>query len=299
MGIHIHHNLLSNESPENERKNVETYAEQLSDVVDDAARNLYRINNFSNSTIVKFKQWYKTAVDFLDNRSPNNFISAYYGYAVEEYVNLKIATGTPSVPVGYKVRLQVTHGNTRPDIVILRNDGTEIAWLDITNQSSLGHISYKAGNWQNGRSFIAELLYPDFDLSKIERGSESIASHVIPLSIVRQAAEHERLLMRHLTHKMDAVFLELTQYTRREKIISQVDVAGCIERRFGVLFINNYKHPIIKSMLKLYINCGDAYYRADAYFCLNGLYKTVGQNKSAAMSYIEESCNALDPYIYY
>lgn len=299
MGIYIHRNAFPPEFPENDKSKIEDYAVQIADVVENAASELYRIDKFSDSTTVKFQQWYKAASDFLNNVSPHRLISACYGYAVEEYVNLKIASGTPSVPVGYKVRLQVTHGNTRPDIVILKADGTEIAWLDITNQSSLGHIFYKAGNWQNGRSFIAELLYPNFALSKIERGSGSIASRVIALSIVRQAAERKQLFMQHLAHKMNAVLRELTERIRREEIIYKADVAECVERHFGVFFSDNYKHPIIKSMLKLYIGCSVAYHRADACNCLSGLYGEVRQDKSAAMSYIEESCNALNPYIFY
>ena len=143
MGIHIHHNTLSG----NEETAVTDYATQVGNVAECAASYLYYFNNFSNSTTVKFKQWYETASKFLSTRIRSNFMPAIYGYAVEEYVNLSIASGEPSVPAGYRVRLQVTHGGTRPDIVILNSSNTEIAWLDITNQSSVGHIYNKAGNW--------------------------------------------------------------------------------------------------------------------------------------------------------
>lgn len=300
MGIYI----PDKEIPENviskEEKNIIIgYASQVASVAENAARELYMIDNFSNSAIVKFQQWYKAASDFLRTRSEYSLISAKYGYAVEEYVNLKIASGTPSVPRGYRVRLQVTHGNTRPDIVILRANGTEVAWLDITNQSSLGHIFNKAGNWRNGRNVIAELLYPDFDASRIYSGSGSIASHTTAISIVRQAAARERSLMRHMAHKMNLVLGSLAERIQRGEIIYQPDVARCIERYFRVNFDDNYKHPIIKSMLKLYIGCSDADRCADAINCLNGLYGYVGQNKSAAMSYIEESLNISNPYFSY
>ncbi len=296
MGLFIHHNEL----PENEKTKIINYAVQVANVVENAASKLYYINNFSDSTTVKFKQWYDAASQFLRTRSPNNFIPATYGYAVEEYVNLSIASGTPSVPEGYRVRLQVTHGNTRPDIVILGAYGTEIAWLDITNQSSLGHIFNKAGNWQNGRSFIAELLYPDFDASNISiSNGTSIAARASAASIIRQAAVHERELMRYLAQKMNAVLCDLIEHIRRGNIIYQPDVAKCIEWHFGVNFSSSYKHPIIKSMFMLYINCSDATRKSDARNCLNILYKNTEQDKVAAISYIEESLNALNSYIYY
>ena len=296
MGIFVYNDALS----ENEKTAINSYAAQVANVADNAARQLYYINNFSASTTVKFKQWYDAASHFLRAGIPNCFMPAVYGYAVEEYVNLSIASGKPSVPAGYRVRLQVTHGGTRPDIVILSSSNTEIAWLDITNQSSKGHIRRKAGNWQSGRSFIAELLYPDFDVSKIRtRTDNSIASRMAAYSITRQADIHERELMRHLAQKMNAVLCDLAERIRRGAIIYQPDVAECIERKFGVDFSSNYKHSIIKSMLQLYIYCSDAIRKSDARDCLNGLYGKTGQDKAAAVSYIEESRSALDPYIYY
>jgi len=291
----VHNNTLS--GPEKDK--IERYANQLAQEVENAASRLYLINNFSDSTTVKFQQWYKAASEFLRTRNQHNLISAKYGYAVEEYVNLKIASGTPSVPRGCNVRLQVTHGNTRPDVVILGADGTEIAWLDITNQSSLGHIFSKAGNWQNGRSFIAELLYPDFNASQISSGSGTIASRAAANSIVRQAAVHETWLINYMAQKMNSVFCELMGRIQHGEFIYRPAVAECIERNFRVIFSDNYKHPIIKSMLKLYVTCSNANYCRDARNCLNNLYEETRQDKSAAMSYIEESCNFLNPYIYY
>ncbi|MDE5577092.1 MAG: hypothetical protein K2J11_06870 [Oscillospiraceae bacterium] len=294
MGIHIHHDTLSG----SEQTAVTDYAAQVANVAERAARDLYYFNNYSGLTTVKFKRWYDTAFRFISTRRQSTFMPAIYGYAVEEYVNLSIASGNPSVPTGYRVRLQVTQGGTRPDIVIYNSSNTEIAWMDITNQSSKGHIFNKAGNWQDGRSFIAELLYPDFDASKISSGT-NMGARVAAESIIRQAAIHERGLMSHLAQKMNDVLSELTERIRRGAIIYQPDVAECVERKFGVTFPSNYKHPIIKSMLQLYINCSDANRKSDARDCLSGLYGSTGQDKAAAVSYIEESKSTLDPYIYY
>lgn len=282
-----------------EKNIIKGYASRVSVMAEAAARELYLINNFSHSGDVKFQQWYEAASNFLRTRSGHSLIAAKYGYAVEEYVNLRIAVGIPSIPIGYRVRLQVTHGHTRPDIVILKEDGMEIAWLDITNESNWGHIQNKDGNWKDKRKFIAELLYPDFDASQIAFGSRSIASRSAASSIARQAAERERRLMRHMAQKMNLALCEFKERIRRSKFISRSVVAKCIERHFGVIFSNSYKHPIIKSMLMLYIGCSEANRLADARNCLNGLYGEVRQDKSAAMSYIEESCNILNPYTCY
>ena len=105
--------------------------------------------------------------------------------------------------------------------------------------------------------------------------------------------------MSHLAQKMNAVLYELAERIRRGENIDKPDVAECVERKFGVTFTSNYKHPIIKSMLQLYINCSDANRKSDACDCLNSFYENTRQKKAAAISYIEESRSTLNPYIYY
>lgn len=299
MGIAIFNEEVPEDVLSEAEKNIiKNYAISLARETEDAAGRLYFINKFIGLKNKKFKNWCDAALDFLGTRSKCDFIEAIYGYAVEEYVNMGIAAGILSVPRGFSVKIQETHGHTRPDIVIEREGGSGVAWLDITNKRSEGHINRKDGNWGDDRKFIAELLYPDFDASKINTGCGSIASGIAARSIIRQAGGRERCLMRHMAQKMDGVFCELTAHKRRGKAIAQPAVAECIQRHFGVIFGSNYKHPIIKSMLQLYIGYGDANRRADARNCLNGLYRNEGQDKSAALSYIEKSCNSLDPYRY-
>ena len=126
-----------------------------------------------------------------------------------------------------------------------------------------------------------------------------MAARVVAASIMDRAATHERSLMSHLAQRMNAVLYELAERIRRKEDIDKSDVAECVERKFGVTFASNYKHPIIKSMLQLYINCSDATRVSDARNCLNVLYEDTGQDKATAVSYIEESRSTLNPYIYY
>lgn len=51
--------------------------------------------------------------------------------------------------------------------------------------SNAGHVNEKGGNWQNGRPYIAELLYPDFYVDLIHVGSDS----TLPLSVEKN--EHD------------------------------------------------------------------------------------------------------------
>lgn len=287
-------NIINNTLAGQEKTDIEGYVLQLQAKVEEAADAVYFINNFAASTNLKLQQWTKAATSFLRTRCGVNFIAAYYGYAVEEYVNLGIKVGTPAVPNGYRVGLQVIHGQTRPDITISKVGGTEIAWLDITNESSAGHVDAKKGNWLNGRPFIAELLYPDFNASQISVGDDSIASHAAASNITRQANMRAKACKRHLTEKMNAVLSELMNRINKGARIFQADVAQCVEEHFRVRFNSFYKHPIIKSLLQIYLECYDeggydVFYAEDAQKCMRVLYNQTGQCKSKAMSFIEES----------
>lgn len=299
--------IIRNKLEDTERKNITDYVLQLQEAVENAAAALYFINNFADMENPKFRQWCSDAKAYLRGSHEVNFIAARYGYAVEEYVNLGILGGFPAVPSGYTVALQVTHMYTRPDIVILRSGANranaEIAWLDITNQKSEWHVSHKTGNWENGKPFIAELLYPDFDPLRINLGIGGIASRAAANSIARRekVKNNERNL--HLVGKMNAVFRELEIRTRKGERISKADVAKCVERHFRVRFNVSYKHPIIKSMLKMYVclyNRGcDVYYAEDAQNCLNALYAKTGQSVADARAYIDESINAFNEFVYF
>ncbi|MDE6727850.1 MAG: hypothetical protein K2J80_07920 [Oscillospiraceae bacterium] len=297
-------NVINNVLVGQEKTDIEGYVARLQTEVESVAQMVYSINNFANATQRKFKQWYDAAVAFLNTGNGVHFIEANYGYAVEEYVNLKILGGSPALPSGYTAHLQVTYGNTRPDITISNRSGKEIAWLDITNQGSTGHVHDKDGNWQNGRDYIAELLYPDFDASKITTGGSGIAAHAAVNSVIRRAHERERALKRHLVSKMNNVLSDLTGRIAHGERIYMADVANSIARHFSAQFKSSYKHPIIKSLLQIYLECYDeggydVLYAGDADECMRVLYNQTGQCKSKAMTFIEESFENSSVYTSY
>lgn len=287
-------NVINNVLSGQERIDIEKYVSQLQAEVEEAAERVYSINNFADNTQRKLVQWHQAAVAFLNTGNGVHFLEANYGSAVEEYVNLKIRDRNPALPGGYMVHLQVTYNNTRPDITISNRSGKEIAWLDITNESSTGHVHDKDGNWRTGRDYIAELLYPDFDKSKIITRGSGIAAHAAVNSVIRRANERERALKRHLVSKMNNVLNNLTERIARGERIYMADVANSIERNFRVQFKSSYKHPIIKSMLRIYLECFDyggydVAHARDADECMRALYNETGQCKSKALSFIEES----------
>lgn len=288
MGLVEYNNILTNE----EKLELLDYVNELAEMVESAATELYLIKNWENTGNAKFNQWVESANKYLGSHNDPQFFEAHYGYAVEEYVNLHIDSGTPAVPNGYKVKTQVTHGGTRPDIVIFKGN-TEIAWLDITSERSVRHIYGKDCSWKTARPFTAELSYPDFDRSQISTGGGGVAARALANSIVRRDAVFQRTLMAYLASQMNYVIGILIH----GKNISQKEVAECIEERFELRFNVNYKHPIIKSMLLLYKECNDASHKQDAIDFLSNFYKETKRNQSAAMFYIARSFEKLNPMV--
>lgn len=265
------------------------------------ADELYNIDGFVNSGVVKFREWYKAAHNFLQKKEIEEFIYAKYGYAVEEYVNLSLLSRKVVPPRGYKIRLQVTHGNTRPDIVILRSGmgdkaDEEIAWIDITSTSSAGHILGKSGSWLSARNYVAELLYDDLDLTKISTGG-SIASHAAP-RIMRAARQMNSRLMRHMAECMNDV-LRAVKIGDVIRDINFAQLARLVQVNFGVGFPSNTKHAIIHSMLDMYSELPGIKFRDRA-----AKWKTAyarkkpKKSKNKAMSYITDSYNAKERCAY-
>ncbi|MYU48182.1 hypothetical protein GTV15_17095 [Streptomyces sp. SID7803] len=73
----------------------------------------------------------------------------------------------PASGLNFSVAMQVTHGNTRPDVV-LQLDGREVAWYDITSAKSLGHIFEKDGSGWRTKPYVAEIAYPQVTAQTVE-----------------------------------------------------------------------------------------------------------------------------------
>lgn len=293
MGVKVYNDTLEKDVS----KVIQKYAEDIARSVEEAAEDLYMIDNYADTDNAKFREWYDAADLFLKTGSIHSFIYARYGYAVEEYVNSKIISQKIKPPRGYKVCLQVTHGGTRPDIVVMTEDNKELAWMDITNSNSEEHIFNKAGNWENARGYIAELLYPDLDLSKICRDREgSIASNRAP-RILRAAALMNRRYMEYMRSCLVLVLQKARSEGAYQKL-SSARFAQLIEEYFKIALPDRYKHPIIHSMLKMYIDDPCCLSKEDAMEWI-GKYRHdgVSQDKAAAMSYITDSYNNEEKFI--
>ena len=100
------------------------------------------------------------------------FLHARFGYAVET-----LATRTLGmIESGLVVSLQLNHGSSRPDVVLSvpgSPNPVEVAWIDITSENSIEHITKKSHSGWSTRPFVYEITYPSLDPPEIFLGSEN------------------------------------------------------------------------------------------------------------------------------
>lgn len=99
-------------------------------------------------------------------------VPAMAGYAIESLATKVFLTERkswtgPASGLTFSVAMQVTHGNTRPDVV-LQLDGSDVAWYDITSAKSLGHIFEKDGSGWQTKPYVAEIAYPQVTAQTVE-----------------------------------------------------------------------------------------------------------------------------------
>lgn len=268
------------------------YCLRIHQKAEEGAQVLYCLSNIECSSVPKYKQWYSVATNFPSlhtdeavNRYNVSFAAANFGSAVEEYVNLSINISIPP-PQGYTARLQVPQpSGTIPDIVLYDSAGKEIAWLDLTNEGSFDHISHKSGDWKNARDFVAEIFYSNFDPSNIVDDDQStIASHSI-----RRMQRAAGLLDRLHMNFMKKLMVNVIRKMRKAPIKNETTFTNCVIEMFGISLHENYRHPIVCSMLMLYLSDkGFVKEREDARLWLN-IYRSRGSNKAAALKYIDDS----------
>ena len=237
-------------------------------------------------TNLKQKKWAE-AIDAYFNSGTVTFINAKYGYAVEELTNIRLKSAGYSSISGYTVNLQVRHGSTIPDIVLTDSRNIEIAWLDITSENSVDHINNKVGTGWNHIQFVAELLYPDLDLTQIRTARDgSIGARARARSICRQHVIFQKNVDEYFKDQFTVAMKNLEEML----LIDQPFIAAKIESAFNLRFPETYKHPTIKSMLQMFI---ENYPESDAStFCqslLSNYYSGSKQSKSSADAYILKS----------
>ncbi|GAB4108555.1 MAG: hypothetical protein OHK0022_60120 [Roseiflexaceae bacterium] len=143
---------------------VDQVTNELNQRVDTAYQQSLQWQTLSQSKDPMVRQWYKTAEAFAQNpdREPR-IIHARFGYSIESIA----CQGLDNTQMnGLTIRIQVAHGHTRPDIVLMA-DNQEIAWLDITSRGSEGHIRGKSGAGWTSRPFVRELVYPQLQLRNL------------------------------------------------------------------------------------------------------------------------------------
>jgi hypothetical protein len=99
-------------------------------------------------------------------------VPAMVGYAIESLATKVFLTERrswtgPASGLTFSVAMQVTHGNTRPDVVLQLN-GSDAAWYDITSANDLGHIFRKAGSGWQTKPYVAEIAYPQVTAQTVE-----------------------------------------------------------------------------------------------------------------------------------
>lgn len=116
------------------------------------------------------QQWYSVAQDYCeDQNNLPSYFWANFGYAVETLACEALSAYNFS---DYDIVYQVTHGHTRPDIVISHNY-EEIAWIDVTSDGSETHITDKSGSGWETKLFVYEVLYDSLDPMEIMSSSNN------------------------------------------------------------------------------------------------------------------------------
>jgi Domain of unknown function (DUF4157) len=146
------------------RPAVESVASKVDREVTDARAMALDWRNLLGHGNNHVKRWAQTAQEYFDNfhKSPD-FIHARFGYAIEALACARLA----SQEQGLTVSKQVSHGGTRPDIVLSKDVDGEIAWLDITSSDSTGHIFGKDHTGWKTRPFVYEVVYEPLKLGDV------------------------------------------------------------------------------------------------------------------------------------
>ncbi len=237
-------------------------------------------------TSAKQNNWGKAIDDYFAGRQ-GALTNAVYGSAVEDIANISIAVAYRFSVYGYRVYLQVRRGDTIPDIVIKDGADKDQAWLDITSEHSAGHIFGKSGSGWTTTDFVAELLYPNLDLTNLRNSdNDYIGTRIRALSTARLHEVYQNKVYEYFETAFSVALNNLI----RLSMISMADVAKAVEAAFHVDFPKNKKHPAIKSMLQMFdARQGQSTTGNFAHYLLTQIYNESSQDKSSANAYITAS----------
>ncbi len=257
----------------------------ISLIVDKAANTAYNRSALI-PTRPKQREWGETINDYFAGKNVL-FMNAAYGYAVEDIANTAIASTYRFSVNGYRVSLQERRGGTIPDIVIKNSADEDQAWLDITSEHNAGHIFNKSGSGWLTTDFVAELLYPNLDLINIRNSDDdSIPARAHSSSTIRLYNIYQNKVHEYF----ETTFSTALNYLKPLRPLEKKDlptIAKAVEAAFGVDFPKSKKHPAIKSMLQMFIDCQRYSVNSDfSRELLTKCYSSESQDKSLANNYI-------------
>lgn len=90
---------------------------------------------------------------------------AAFGYVIESLVSNDSSRFRAQKPAKLQVVTQFSKGTTRPDMVLMDDEG-EVAWIDFTASASAEHIFKQKVGWAKVRN-VAEIAYPTTSMSII------------------------------------------------------------------------------------------------------------------------------------
>ncbi|MGW2398883.1 WXG100-like domain-containing protein [Kitasatospora sp. NPDC001664] len=141
-----------------------------------------------------YTKWADPATSTEDRQRIEKLLPRQFGYAVESMVTQMIKDDV-KLDAGYTIETQVTHGSTRPDLVIIKTEGgvkQELGWLDITADKSKGHINDKqSGLWQT-RPYVAEVLYPSLETGQLAHGGTPDQQAFVQALVESRKAEQQQ-----------------------------------------------------------------------------------------------------------
>lgn len=132
-----------------------------------------------DESIPKYAAWKKAAYTYYNattERQKNwGLICAAFGYAIEEYVNIRILGGGYPHASEFNLEIQMREKRTIPDVRIFKISydkagnpiNTEVAWIDITSMGSVRHIYKKRSPDWLKKPIVIELVYPALDFSNL------------------------------------------------------------------------------------------------------------------------------------
>lgn len=284
-----------------------------------AASEMYDVRRYEHCNNAKIANWCQTAIACaeLDPIAQPELYSEYhetlvrnmymqYGSAVEEYVNIEIDNGALPPPMGYRISVQETNGNTRPDYVIrdVAAGGDTVAWLDLTSRQSVRHIFRKDGVGWRRTPFVAELFYSPLILSNISTaGDYSIAQRAALNSAIRRQEMRQRLLTEHMVRCANKALGRLYSVLKRvtgnpHAVMSAAQIARVFEEEFHCGLLRIYNHQqIVKGILAEYMTAHRNYYHATARYVIFTFYSQIHSCKNDAMRYVRDSYMESGDYV--